>query len=263
MKKILVPTDFGETALNATQYALSIAKITKSSLVFFHAEEHAETAEHKKLRAQVQKIHLSEPGVKISFASTGKLFNSLTINELFSREHPELIIIGTNGETGFSKALFGTNSEEIINATCPVMVIPRHVQYTAIKNIAYASDLYKLNKEIERVVEFARYFDANIEVFHISPVFPDLGEVEEMDVPAKLKELSGEFSYSNINYYVEKTALDNQVNKGIEAYLEKKHPDLLVMFHEEKDGIDNFFSSSHSEKIAGHIKIPILVFPKI
>jgi nucleotide-binding universal stress UspA family protein len=263
MKKILVPTDFSGTALNATQYALNIAKVTKSELVFFHADEHNDTVEYKKLKNQVEKIHLSEPGIKISFSSTGKLFNALTVDEIFSREQPDLIIIGTNGESGLSKILFGTNSSEIINASCPVLVVPNEILYKGIHQIAYASDLNDLKQELEKVISFAKYFDADIEVFHVSPLYTDPGNVERTDIAENVKKLSIDFNYDRVTYHVEKMKYENQVNKGIEIYLEHHQPDLLVVFHQEKDGINQFFSSSYSEKLAAQVQVPLMVFPKI
>lgn len=263
MRKILIPTDFSAIAVNASEYALAIAKTLKGELVFFHADEHTDSNEHNKLIAEVNKISTENPSLKTSFVATDKLFNSLTINDLF-KDSLGLIIIGTSGESGdLSKKIFGTNTSEITeDMNCPVIAIPSDYKYTDIRKIGYASDLNNLDKEITEVIDFSRKFNAVIEVFHVSPVFPDLGDVEKIDIQSKIEELKQKHGYSAIQYFVEKTNHDNQINKGINNFLSHHNSDLLVLFHNIRSGIDRFITSSETRDVITHIKTPLLIFPK-
>lgn len=264
MKKIIIPTDFSEIAQNATRFAISVAKHIHGKLVFFHADEHLNVNDLNSLRKETDKISALVPGVTSEFVASNKLFNSLTLKETF-KDNIDFIVIGTSGESAdISKKLFGTNTSEILeDVNCPVIAVPEGCTYKEIKRIAYASDLIKLEKELEKIISFAKQFDASIEVFHVSPIFPDLGDVEKMNIPAKIEQLKQKYQYDSIDYYVQKTAQDNQIQSGINAFLSHHNSDLLVIFHNNVTGIDRFLTESETEKLVTHIKTPMLVFPKI
>lgn len=263
MKKILVPTDFSPIAANAANYALAVASNLNAEIVFFHANEHIGSDEQNKLKAQVSNACALNPSLKADFVATDKLFNSLTIADLFGNSI-DLIVMGTSGEQGdLSKKVFGTNAEGMIdNLSCPLLVVPSHHASNVIKQIAYASDLNNLDNELAQVIPFARAFNAAIEVFHVSPVFPDLGDVEKMDAQSKVDSAKAAFSYSTIHYSAERMKRDNQVTKGIEHFLSNHKSDLLVLFHANLEGLNRFFTSSTSEKAVYHLKNPLLIFPK-
>jgi nucleotide-binding universal stress UspA family protein len=67
------------------------------------------------------------------------------------REHADLIVLGTHGRTGFSRALFGSDAEALYrHAACPILVVgpaaqPVRLHATdgswQVQEIVYASDL--------------------------------------------------------------------------------------------------------------------------
>lgn len=264
MKTIVIPTDFSSIADNASKYALAVAKILNANLIFFHANEHNQSESLQKIQKELYTITSSHLHPHINFISTDKLFNSLTIKEVLE-ERIDLIIMGTNSENkSFSKTIFGTNTSEVIeNLSSPIISVPEHYSYTSIKTIGYATDLTNLNEEIVKVIDFARPFDAFIKVFHVSPVFPDLGNVEEIDVKSSIEVSKKKYNYSKMEYFLEKTGNDNQVTKGINQFLSHHDLDLLVLFHNTEEGIDRFLSSSESETLVKKIEKPLLIFPKV
>jgi nucleotide-binding universal stress UspA family protein len=263
MKKIVVPTDFSEIAHNATQFAISVAKHTGAEIIFFHADLHNGSDELRKLKEEAAKVSLSNRSVKTEFVASDKLFNSITIKDIF-KGSIDLIVIGTSAENAdISKKLFGTNTSEIIeDINCPVIAVPANYQYKGIQKIAYASDLSMLEHETAKVIDFAKHFNAAVEIFHVSPVFPDLGDVEKLDIPGKVQQLKEKHGYSTINYFVEKTPHDNQIGKGIKSLLSHHNSDLLVLFHNNREGFDRFISSSENENLVNLIKKTLLIFPK-
>ncbi len=264
MKNIIVPTDFSEIAQNATRFAMSVAKHIHGKLVFFHADEDLNSSDLLALRKETAKIQALVPDVTSTFVASNKRFNSLTLKETF-KDKVDFIVIGTSGESAdISKKLFGTNTSEILeDVNCPVMAIPEGCTYQEIKRIAYASDLIKLEKELEKIISLAKQFGASIEVFHVSPIFPDLGDVEKMNIPAKIEQLKQKYTYDLINYSIQKTTRDNQIQSGIHSFLSQHNSDLLVIFHNNVSGIDRFLTDSETEKLVTHVKTPLLVFPKI
>jgi nucleotide-binding universal stress UspA family protein len=263
MKTILVPTDFSEVAVNAAYFAIQIAKKTRSKLLFFHSIEQEEKNARKKLLKELEALR-SGGNFEFDFVITDKLFNSMTINELLKGIKIDLIVSGTIGDDGsLQKQMFGTNTVELLDdLRCPLLAIPENCTYTKINKIAYASDLSLLASELPPIVSFARPFDAEIIVLHISPVYPDLGDVEKRNIRKELQLLASTIDYKHLNYHKEDMGADNKVHKGISHFLELKRPDVLVLFHRNQDNLDRFFSSSESEKAVKHFELPLLIFPK-
>ncbi len=264
MIKILIPTDFSKIADNAVNYALSLIRTVNGELTFFHANVPEGDDSLTSLHKELSKSGLSNLTPEANFISTDRLFNSATIKELHL-DAVDLIIMGTSGENkNFSERIFGTNTSEMIeNLNCPVLAVPEHYRFKSIHKIGYATDLNNLNDEIVKVIEFAKPFKAAIEIFHVSPIFPDLGDTEKMDVNSSIETLKERHDYPNIHYSIEKTPRDNQVNKGIHTFLSDHDLDLLVLFHNNQEGIDRFITSSASENMIKEIKSPVLIFPKI
>ena len=265
MKRILVPTDFSDIAHNAGKYALALARTFNKELLFFHAGSDEDHDNLAKLQNAANKILLSDPLMKVYYMVTPEPFSSETLNKMTDTDNIHLIVMGTTGEGGgLSKKLFGSNTRAILeNANCPVIAIPAGYKFSGLKKINYASDLINIDLETSRVISFAKAFDSQIVIFHVSPVFPDLGDIEQMDVDAKIEEIKKKFQYSKISFSRERMAHDNEINRGIALFLERNQADLLVMFHNKTSYFDKLFSSSYSGSVASHLDIPFMVFPKM
>lgn len=263
MKKILVPTDFTSLANNALNYAFSLAGILKCEVVILHADQ----PDPKDLSALIDEVNTltgASRNFNITYLTTPKQFSSITINELVVKSKINLIIMGTSGQDmSVEKELFGTNAADIAeHAKCPVICVPAGYNHTAIKKIAFAADLNFINQQATPVINFAKTLSAALHLFHVVPVFPDLGDTEKMDVNSKIDKLKIKYNYSEIYYTVEKTKHDNEILKGIITFISHNEADLLVMFHDHLSALDELFTKSNVEKVLSHIKIPLLVFPQ-
>jgi nucleotide-binding universal stress UspA family protein len=263
MKKLLVPTDFSTVANNAVHYALALAKIFKSEVIIFHALAKDEKDLHH-LRDGVDKFTRLEAGMKINFVSSHKHFSSITINEFVSSHKIDFIVMGTSGDDApFEKTLFGKETAEIAeHASCPVIAVPGQCKFAAIKNIAYACDLNFIDKEVGTVIQFAKKLHAYIDLFHVTPVFPDIGNTEKINMRDKLAEIKENFKYNSIHYSLERTDDDNEIVEGINSFLDECKADMLVMFHHHDTVFEEFISTSHTAEIIEDLKIPLLIFPR-
>jgi len=261
-KKILVPTDFSETANNAVRYALAMNKNSDANFLFFHAGK-TNTTELQKKISRLQNGDKPAPE-KINYIAADLDFNLKLVTELVKEHNIDLIIMGTRGEsTPFPAKIFGRNTAAIIEyVEVPVIAVPSDYIYKGISRIAYASDLIKLKQELETVVALAKSMNASVDVFHVTPVFPDIWEKPKKNVDPVIDEVKKEQSFPYIKYHVEETERDNQVKKGIDNYIEEHPVDLLVIFHISRSWIDRIITPSSTVKEISHIKIPILVFPK-
>src|SRR5690606_18909364 len=153
MRKILVPTDFSDNAMNALKYALELFKYEISEFFIMHA--YAETiysdkvlqtldnvTEATKIVAERAQSQLEETLKKVNKISPNprhkymiRNANNLFISEMekiVDAENIDLVIVGRRGETNGPQASLGRPSLEVLKVVlCPVMAIPEgdaHIQ---------------------------------------------------------------------------------------------------------------------------------------
>src|SRR5690606_33500264 len=149
MKNILVPTDFSQTADNAFAYALHLAKSFGADLHILHSYsmpivsgmgvESSEVIQQvfenveltsfedfKNKASDLRKIAENEgvTDINLSFLfEEGDLI--LNILDIISKEHIDLVVMGTNGASGFEKKIFGSNTLNTIKSIdTPVLSVP-------------------------------------------------------------------------------------------------------------------------------------------
>jgi nucleotide-binding universal stress UspA family protein len=141
--KILVPTDFSESAKYALPFAIDLARKYAASLQILHVVEpivapvdfawgtYSYPDIEKQLSSYVDeslaKIIEEQIPPEIICDSTslhGKPWREIVS---FARDQSmELIVMATHGLSGFSHALYGSTAEKIVRkAPCPVLII-RH-----------------------------------------------------------------------------------------------------------------------------------------
>jgi len=139
IQRILVPHDFGETAEHALHYALELAEKVGASVTVMHAYEYpvlnypegpAITAElvrqvHDAASAALEGIVVRSKRPAVSV--TGVLRQGSTWSEILAaagEAKADLIVIGTHGRRGLSRALLGSVAEKVVRASpCPVLTV--------------------------------------------------------------------------------------------------------------------------------------------
>jgi nucleotide-binding universal stress UspA family protein len=262
MKRILVPVDFSPVAENAAQYAVQIAEAANKEIVFFHAGVSVPESRRQRLNAGINGD--GDTLVKTRWITAEEPFNGKSISEIAGREHIRLIIMGTVGAgAGLYGSMFGSNAVNLVTyAQCPVMLVPPAHRFRWINKIGFASDLLNFEHEIGKIIAFARIFNAEIRIFHVSPVFPDLGTVEKFDLREKIELVKRLHQYANISYCIEEMPVDNEIDEGINRFLDQKEVDLLAIFHRRGQLLEGIFSSGHPHKAVTHLMVPLQVYPK-
>ncbi|PJJ83534.1 universal stress protein [Mucilaginibacter auburnensis] len=285
MKTILVPTDLSATADNAAQYAVHLAEIIKADVKLCNAikvpadsvfantvvwplENYDSLKESidNDLQSSCNKLTLEEN------ASLGKhtfpRINSVSrpgnvaevVNEIVTTERIPLVVMGLSGAGALNRFFLGSNSEEVIeNADFPLLLIPSDVSFKQIKKIAFATDFNKKDlQSVYSLISFARHFDAEIMIAHITD---DAQDDEEHQKVANdfLSDICDKANYSKI-YYRRVRSVD--VERGLDWICEHSFSDMIAMSHGDHNFIDSFFSGSYTKKLARHVNIPLLVYPK-
>ena len=165
MKKILVPIDFSVQAEYAARVASDIARQTNSKILLLHMLElptgivdpssygssnntptsllflkraHEKFQDFKKL-AYFEGVEM-EDSVLFHKAYDGILDESKKYNA-------DLIVMGSQGTSGFEEMLNGSNTEKVVrNSDVPVLVIKQEVENFKVDNIVFASNFKYKNR---------------------------------------------------------------------------------------------------------------------
>jgi universal stress protein A len=139
LQRILVPTDFSESARHALTYGLSFAREYKAELLLLHVVEivpvgYASDLFPAPMAAVFQEVSAY---ARAELAQLGALVRErgVAARELVAqgkpsaeivkaaREHDvDVIVLGTHGKGMLDKALFGSTTERVVRrAPCPVL----------------------------------------------------------------------------------------------------------------------------------------------
>jgi nucleotide-binding universal stress UspA family protein len=283
MKKILLPTDFSEPAENAAKFALALAQVTDAQLLLCHAftlpvqapmaaQVSISVIDYDTVLQQTNE-QLSNLAAKLTEeASKGWLADSRTIqwaadggpfidvvNGLVEKEQATMVVMGMSGAGAVSQFFMGSCSREMTNhANVPVLLIPTAANFIGINKIAYATDLSVGDIDvIQSLASFARYFNAEILVAHVSDTHEDDAK-QQAKIADFLNEITCKVNYPRIYFRAIKQM---DVDEGLDWLTEHGQIDMLVMVHQRTSVIDELFNRSHTQKMARRIDIPLLVYP--
>lgn len=275
MNTILVPTDFSGTADNAFHFALILAKNNKARLILLHAyqlpvaagavsfnvlgeeKEVMEQEATKKMKTLCLQIEHTG-GIDYEYLiEEGDIID--TILNACEQKKPELIIMGTQGNSSIAGTIFGSNAAHVISkAPCPVMAIPGGSKFThTIKKITFATDYHQSDIEaIHTLIEMTSVFNPQINILHISgdEIAPEQ-EVKLMD--SFRKKVNQSCFYNNLSFQI---IHGHSVEEELENYLAKDSTDVLVMATHFRSFIDRIFGKSLTKNLAGEITIPLIAF---
>jgi nucleotide-binding universal stress UspA family protein len=264
--KILLSTDFSESARIAADYACYLAEHLKASIILFHAEpKHSkllEQVDREIIQAAKESIHelcdelRVQTGNKIPI-STAVIHNyppEVVINEYVEQEKIDLIILGTKGATAAKKILMGSFTAAVIrHATVPVIAVPEQVNIKPIEHIAYPSSLKNIHEEIKIAAHFAQRFNAAVDVLFVVND-EDERNTDTSDILNKMQHSANyeHLSFTRIEEDNMATAIDN--------FVRSKNSDLLVMFFKKKNFLERLFNPNLTETMSYHTNVPLLAF---
>lgn len=167
--KIIVPTDFTNTAHNALDHAKTVAKATGAEIVLLHIISEKDpddaSARLQNLCTQIK----AESGVACSFLlEEGSIIED--IGGVSQRENANLVIIGTHGIQGLAQHLFGAHIIKVVrNVNQPAIIIqndtPENQGYKKI--LLPVSDVENFEALVNSVIPIARWFNSEVMVYAI------------------------------------------------------------------------------------------------
>ena len=141
LQRILVPTDFSDSARHALTYGISFAREYEAELVLLHVVETvpvgyasdlfpvpmAEVFQEMSGYARTELAKLAEEarakGIRVrDEVAQGK--PSAEIARIAEEQQVDMIVLGTHGKGMLDKAIFGSTTERVVRRSpCPVLTV--------------------------------------------------------------------------------------------------------------------------------------------
>lgn len=284
MKTLLIPTDFSANATHAAEYAFHLAKKIKAKLflcnalavpmemmtadaVSWPAEEYvfmddASTAQLKLLKERLESKGDDASDFLPPVQYTNKV-SRLTdlIQEVTDKEEVQMVVTGTHQENILNRILMRNNCQDMIDCTCyPLLLVPPSAAITPLKRIAFATDFQHPDtdlKSIYQLIALARQLRADVLITHVydkrhfDPEYQQWAE-------RFLTDISNKANYPNIYY---RTIESASPEAGLDWLCKNGQIDALAMVHYKHNFVEKLLKGSHTQKMANHIQIPLLVLP--
>ena len=228
IRKVLIPTDFLPCARAAFRYAQQLASDDESfTLVVLHvphrAPDEAEQAAIQQRFAQMKhSLSLRLQATSLFLVREGDLVS--TVLHAQQAQSADLIVMGTDGSEEEEDQAESRTARLVLEADCPVLVIPAGVKEFRMKQIALALDQNEVDDEnsLGVVHDFARWFGAKVHLLTI----------RQQTSPSPVQDQEAE---KLLEYYLE--TLDyrhafpegTDIEQGIMDYTQKNDIDLLAI----------------------------------
>ena len=272
MYTIVIPTDFSATSLKALNMGVYLAKQTHGTLYLVNyygvllpnlsvpevpvpidmmddiriaAEE-----QMKKLAASV-----STDGFTLkTVVEMGHIKEDLL--PLADQLQADILMMGTVGNGTIINKLIGSNASHVMEKSkFPILLVPADYEFNSLEQAVFADDFSSDNSRvIGQLVDFAFISGLKkIDIVHFNSTDNDqsASKGEAFD---RLKNIFGE---KNIHI---KIISAPYMEKGIKDYLNQNKTDLVIMATEKKSLLQRLFVYGHTQIMAMHTHIPLLVY---
>ena len=270
MKQIIVPTDFSKGAWNALLFATKLGEafdVGEIMVLNAYQAPHAGAAtlvSIDRIMQQDSEDGLSKLTNKIKESGLSSRFNFISksvhsglveaINSQITGYNGNLVVMGTQGETGAVEKLFGSNASDVaMSAKCPVIVIPPQADYQGFHNIALASDYDKLDASNLKVLNTINSMDpaTKLRIVHVqwgdaAPASKAFMGIRQEDLPHELVEISS----------------GDKVSDALDEYASSNKLDLLIIIKKDIGFFESLFHHSVTKRLTMLGHVPLLVLKR-
>jgi len=270
MKKILVPCDFSNTAIQAFKFACELASVSKGEVFLLNVIEfptihgsfvvpiHAyENAFLKDIKA---KAHKNFEKIKERYGKKVKIHFSVEhgsvtegIRKYVDRKRVDLVVMGTHGSSGIKEYTIGSNTEKIVRSTkVPVIAIKKAVNVSSLTNIVFPTNLKATHKDLATAVKaLQKYLKAKLHILYVNvPANFNPDRVTE----SRLLEFAKQHDFRNCAIHIYN---DIDEESGIINFSAKFKNRIIAMSTHGRRGINHLMSGSIAEDVVNHVDCPI------
>jgi len=271
MIRILVPTDFSETAKNAARYAVQLAgALSDATIILYNVADKiavgsdgSPLTEDKNdrfivLNAAMENLkselgELSPVAIEFMLEEGSTLTDNL---ERYVRNHDvALVIMGITGTTRLEQIFMGSNALNVMNlGVCPVIIVPPDATYKAVNRVLFACDFKDVASSVPAapVKAILNIFKPTVLVVNVD-TDPHVEETEEYKTErTKLENILQDY---NPEFYFLRM---DDFQDAISSFTADRNIDLILTIPKKHGFLTGLFTPSHTKKLAYHSHVPIL-----
>lgn len=265
MKSIVVGTDFSEGSYVALELAVDVANRLGCGilLVWVKREKMLFTSEQLDMMTNLAKDKLQMLCDKYTPALTsGKIEHlivsgkvSSAIAEVARKELAPMIIIGTNGASGFEKFVVGSQASRIVqDSPCPVLTMRQGYDFhKKLERIVVPIRVNPTSREkVPPAATMARIFDSEVHILGLL----DMKE-EESALRTYVQQSIDYLEHNGVAYRFEIRPYSNYSDTVLQ-YAESIDADLLIINTEQDRFISQIFLGTNAQQIVHRSQIPVL-----
>jgi nucleotide-binding universal stress UspA family protein len=270
MKQILVATDFSNSAANAMDYAMELAKTLNMEVCAIHAILPTEGVDNNMYKAFYIKDYYESKrqalkewvatytereeykGIAVdTLCDVGLVKN--VISKYIDEHHVELLVMGITGSTGIT-GIVGSNASTLVSiVNIPTLIVPLASKFSKTPVITLATD-YETRlsaDDVNALNEMILAFGSDkMQVLYVG----EKSEVKNVETgESKLQELI-KHSELEFNYIKESNALT-----GIIEFIEKNDTDILCLVKHHHNILYRLFTRSTVNKVLNRSVKAVLV----
>lgn len=265
MRSIIVGTDFSEGSYVALELAIDIANRMGCGIDVIWVKRQKRLMDNEQVStlsqlAEEKLISLCEkhqPKLKLGKmrweVCEGKVAPVLARHAIHA--NAPLIVIGTNGASGFEKYWMGSTAVRIVQeATVPVITIRQGFDFH--KNLERIVVPLRVNlnsrQKVPPAAEIARLFNSEV---HLLGLFSDEAQTSELQIyitqSAELLGEQGVRCTSTMQRY-------SNYSDALLGYAESIHADLIVINTEQDRMLAQLFLGTNAQQIVHNAQFPVL-----
>jgi nucleotide-binding universal stress UspA family protein len=269
MKKILVPCDFSEPAMEAFQFAVDLAshsggKVVVLKVIDLPISTYGASIDMpiynyspsllKDLEMDARKNYekmfkkFGKGADNISFAIVHGPTSAM-IRDYIDEKKTDLVIMGTHGATGVQEFFVGSNTEKIVRfSKVPVFAIRKAPKISSIKDIVFPTSLELTQTDfMKRLKLLQEFFGATLHVLYLNTPFNFISEED-------LKDYAKHYKFANCTLNIRNHRYEPD---GIISFVKEIKADMLAMATHGRSGLSHFVSGSITEDVVNHVECPI------
>ncbi len=268
--QILVPTDFSDSSNNAAEYAWSLAKVMKASLLLYHAYHiPIPTTEMPMMIVSLEQLEKENIDRLHSYRAQlrKKLGNDITIDciaspgfaveeiaALVKDKQIDFVIMGISGAGKISQALLGSVTTGVLNEVkVPLLIVPEGAKFRPLTKVGLAYDYQseispKIVAELKAVTALFKS-----KLFIIDVESPK----EKVNISKAVSGIKLEQALESIEHTLH-FPKNSDIVTGLIEFDENHKVDLLIMIPKRHSLLSRIFNASSTKRMAFHSHTPIL-----
>src|SRR6056297_211287 len=259
IRSILIPFNFSRTAIRALAYAVDyIGKDENQKIVLAYISDNQNLEQLREEFKSTEDKHQASLKHPIEWISASGSLTE-TIIEIQKKKEIDLIIMGTFSSLGVWDDELSNTSKLVLEAECPVLVVPFVLEEFRLENIALVLGKEEIEntKVLDTLLQVARKFNAKVHVITVENKQESYGysKIDEKNENA--------LQYYLENFYSEHVFIKNpDILEAILSYTTDKSIDMIAILPRNHMASGKSSEGQLTQMLTLHSQIPVLAIDK-